>query len=165
ASSLPRRCNTMASQIRKRLASPALVTARKSGAAKRGKTAANRSTAPANVDPAAAGFDPRRLERITTHLSKSYVDPGKIAGCQTLVARRGYVAYYKALGLMDRERNKPMRDDTIFRIYSMTKPITAVALMQLYERGLFQLNDPVHRVIPEWRNLKEYVGGEGATME
>src|SRR5436190_8430273 len=124
----------MASQIRKRLASPALVTARKSGAAKRlGKTAANRSI---SVDPTAAGFDPRRLERITAHLSKSYVDPGKIAGCQTLVARRGHVAYHKALGLMDRERNKSMRDDTIFRLYSMTKPITAVALMQLYEQGL-----------------------------
>jgi CubicO group peptidase (beta-lactamase class C family) len=117
------------------------------------------------LSPTRAGFDANRLERITAHLNKNYIDTGKIAGCQTLVARRGHVAYRKALGLMDRERNKSMRDDTIFRIYSMTKPITAVALMQLYEQGMFQLNDPVHRVIPEWRNLKEYVSGEGVTME
>ena len=112
-----------------------------------------------------AGFHSDRIERITTHLGKNYIDTGKIAGCQVLVARRGQLAYYKSLGSMDRERGKPMREDTIFRIYSMTKPITAVALMQLYERGLFQLNDPVHRVIPEWRNLEEYVGGEGAQMQ
>jgi len=112
-----------------------------------------------------AGFSAERIERIAAHLNKNYIDSGKIAGCQVLVARRGQLAYYKSLGLMDRERGKPMREDTIFRIYSMTKPITAVALMQLYERGLFQLNDPVHRVIPEWRSLEEYVSGEGALME
>jgi len=112
-----------------------------------------------------AGFSAERLERITAHLNQNYVEPGKIAGCQVLVARRGHVAYYKSLGSMDRERGKPMREDTIFRIYSMTKPITAVALMQLYERGLFQLNDPVHRVIPEWRSLEEYVSGDGTVME
>ena len=60
------------------------------------------------------------------------------------------MAYQRSLGLMDRERNIPMADDTIFRIYSMTKPIASVALMQLYERGMFQLLDPVHRYIPEW---------------
>src|SRR5262245_60103612 len=108
-------------------------------------------------DPSAAGFDAVRLERITLHLTRGYIEPKKIAGCQALVARRGRLAYFKSFGLMDRERNKPMRDDAIFRIYSMTKPITSIALMQLYERGLFQLNDPVHRVIPEWRHLHEYV--------
>jgi CubicO group peptidase (beta-lactamase class C family) len=118
-----------------------------------------------NPIPSAAGFDSARLERITSHLNKNYIDSGKISGCQALVARRGHIAYFKSFGLMDRERAKPMRDDAIFRIYSMTKPITSIALMQLYEQGLFQLNDPVHRVIPEWRNLKEYVGGEGVTIE
>jgi CubicO group peptidase (beta-lactamase class C family) len=118
-----------------------------------------------NLDPTSAGFDAARLERITAHLNKNYIDTGKISGCQALVARRGQVAYFKSFGLMDRERAKPMRDDAIFRIYSMTKPITSIALMQLYEQGLFQLNDPVHRVIPEWRNLKEYVSGEGVLME
>ena len=66
---------------------------------------------------------------------------------------------------MDRERGKPMADDTIFRIYSMTKPITSVALMTLYEQGYFQLNDPVHRVIPEWRDQRVWVSGEGDEME
>ena len=67
------------------------------------------------------------------------------------MVRGGHVAYQRSLGLMDRERAIPMADDTIFRIYSMTKPIASVALMQLYERGSFQLLDPVHRYIPEWR--------------
>ena len=59
---------------------------------------------------------------------------------------------------MDLEREKPVEDDTIFRIYSMTKPITSIALMQLYERGLFQLNDPVHRVIPRWQGILFLIG-------
>ena len=62
------------------------------------------------------GLSAERLERITTHLEKNYVEPGKIAGCQTLVVRHGQVAYFTSLGLMDRERNEPMREDTIFRI-------------------------------------------------
>lgn len=107
-----------------------------------------------DVNPQAAGFDPSRLERITDHLMKRYIESEKIAGCQALVARGGHVAYFRSLGLMDRERNKPMADDTIFRIYSMTKPIASVALMTLYEQGHFQLADPVHRFIPEWRDLK-----------
>src|SRR6266496_5781097 len=57
-------------------------------------------------------------------------------------------------GLADREHGTPMRDDTIFRIYSMTKPIVSVALMQLYERGLMQIDDPVERYIPSWKNLR-----------
>jgi CubicO group peptidase (beta-lactamase class C family) len=118
-----------------------------------------------NIDPNAAGFDAQRLNRITDHLQKNYIDAQKIVGCQALVSRRGQLAYFKSFGLQDRERNSPMRDDAIFRIYSMTKPITSIALMQLYERGLFQLNDPVHRVIPEWRGLKEYVSGEGDNLQ
>ena len=112
-----------------------------------------------------AGFDEARLGRITDHLVQHYVDPGKIAGCQVAVARHGHLAYYASLGSRDLERGLPMADDTIFRIYSMSKPITSVALMQLYERGMFQLNDPVHRVIPAWRDLKVYVGGEGERIE
>src|SRR3712207_2130681 len=115
--------------------------------------------------PIEAGLDAARLDRITEHLEKNYIAPGKIAGCQTLVARHGHVAYFESLGSMDLERNKPMREDAIFRIYSMTKPITSVALMTLYERGLFQLNDPVHRAIPEWRDQQVWVSGEGAGME
>ena len=117
------------------------------------------------VAPKDAGFCPERLEQITGHLSRNYIEPGKIAGCQVLVARHGHVAYFRSLGHMDRERKRPMADDTIFRIFSMTKPITSVALMSLYEQGYFQLNDPVHRVIPEWRDLRVYVSGEGEAME
>jgi CubicO group peptidase (beta-lactamase class C family) len=111
-----------------------------------------------------AGLDTARLERITEHLERNYIRPGKIVGCQTLVARHGHVAYLSSLGEMDRERGTPMREDTIFRIYSMTKPITSVALMTLYERGLFQLNDPVSRVLPEWRDQRVWVSGEGEQM-
>ena len=99
-------------------------------------------------------MDGGRLERIEEHLRSRYIEPGKIAGCQTAVVRHGQLAYFSSLGMMDRERAKPVTEDTIWRIYSMTKPITGVALMTLYERGHFQLNDPVHRFIPEWRNLK-----------
>jgi CubicO group peptidase (beta-lactamase class C family) len=106
------------------------------------------------IDPDGAGFDVQRLERITDHLTRRYIEPQKIAGCQTLVARHGEVGYFSSLGSMDLERDKPVTDDTIWRIYSMTKPITGVALMTLYERGHFQLDDPIHRFIPEWRDLK-----------
>ena len=105
-------------------------------------------------DPEAAGFDPSRLTRIDEHLRSRYIEPGKIAGCQVLVSRAGRLAHAITLGLADRERDVPVADDTIWRIYSMTKPITGVALLSLYERGLFQLDDPVHRFLPEFRGLQ-----------
>jgi CubicO group peptidase (beta-lactamase class C family) len=106
------------------------------------------------VDPDGAGLDAAQLERIGEHLRTRYIEPGKIAGCQVTVARHGTVGYFESFGMMDRERERPMAEDTIFRLYSMTKPITGVALMKLYEAGHFQLGDPVHRWIPEWRDLK-----------
>jgi CubicO group peptidase (beta-lactamase class C family) len=106
------------------------------------------------VNPAGAGLDERRLERVTEHLQDRYVDAGRIAGCQVAVARHGQVGYFRSLGSRDLERSLPVEEDTIWRIYSMTKPITGVALMSLYERGLFQLSDPVTRFIPQWRDLK-----------
>jgi CubicO group peptidase (beta-lactamase class C family) len=106
------------------------------------------------VDPAGAGLAERQLDRITDHLQHQYVDAGRIAGCQVAVARHGQLGYFGSFGCRDAERNLPVEDDTIWRIYSMTKPITGVALMSLYERGLFQLADPVTRFIPEWRDLK-----------
>jgi CubicO group peptidase (beta-lactamase class C family) len=112
------------------------------------------AVATAPVDPGAAGMDAARLERITDHFTRHYIEPGKLAGCQTLVVRRGHLAYFRSLGGLEIERVRPVADDTIWRIYSMTKPITSVALMTLYERGHFQLLDPVHRFIPAWRNLK-----------
>jgi len=110
------------------------------------------------------GLDATRLERISDHLERNYIGPQKIMGCQIAVARHGHAAYNKSFGSMDLERAKPMADDAIFRIYSMTKPITSVALMSLYEKGYFQLNDPVSRYVPSWKNHRVWVSGEGATM-
>src|SRR5215831_781773 len=115
--------------------------------------------------PKRAGFAKKRLERITAHLERNYIESGKIAGCQVAVARHGHVAYFRSLGTMDLTSARPLPNDAIFRIYSMTKPITSIALMQLYERGLFQLNDPVHRLIPSWKNHRVYVSGQGENME
>ena len=110
------------------------------------------------------GLDAGRLERITDHIERNYIGPQKIAGCQIAVSRHGHQAYLKSFGSMDLERSKPMMDDAIFRIYSMTKPITSIALMTLYEKGYFQLNDPVSRFVPSWKNHRVWVSGEGDSM-
>jgi CubicO group peptidase (beta-lactamase class C family) len=117
-----------------------------------------------NVDAAGAGFQEEKLARIGVHLRENYVEPGKIPGCQVLVSRHGIPAYFESMGLMDRERGKAMRDDTIFRIYSMTKPITSVALMMLWEEGRFQLTDPIHRFIPSWRDQRVWQKGADGEM-
>lgn len=106
-----------------------------------------------------AGLSLDRLARIEDHLERQYLQKDKLPGTLTLVARRGKVAYLKAQGLMDVERNKPVARDTLFRIYSMTKPITSIAMMQLYEQGYFLLSDPVHKYIPSWKNLRVYQSG------
>ena len=111
------------------------------------------------VKPEAVGLSSSQLALIDRHLTQRYIDSTKIAGALTLVARKGEIAHFSPLGLMDLKRAKPMARDTIFRIYSMSKPITSVALMMLYEQGHFQLNDPVHKFIPEWRNLGVYAAG------
>ena len=112
------------------------------------------------TNPEEVGLLGDRLTRIESHLQDRYLTPKKIAGALTLVARRGKVAYLSPVGMMDVEREKPMAGDTIFRIYSMTKPIATVALMMLYEHSHFQLGDQVYKYIPEWRNLEVYVSGE-----
>lgn len=117
------------------------------------------------TSPRSAGFSPVRLERVAAHLERNYLEPGKIAGCQVLVARHGIPAFARSFGYMDRERQRPMRDDTIFRIYSMTKPITSVALMQLFEEARFMLNDPVARFLPGWEAQRVWVSGDGDEME
>ncbi|MEH6355357.1 MAG: serine hydrolase domain-containing protein [Marinobacter sp.] len=106
-----------------------------------------------------AGLSADQLRNIERHLDRRYIQPGKLPGTLTLVARRGEIAYVKAQGLMDVARNKPVCRDTVFRIYSMTKPITSIAMMQLYEQGRFLLDDPVHKYIPTWKNLRVYKSG------
>jgi len=110
------------------------------------------------VNPETVGLSSSRLSRIGGHL-KRYVDAGKIAGTLTLIARRGQIAYLEPLGHLEIERRRPVTPDSIWRIYSMTKPITSVGLMMLYEEGRFQLDDPVHRFIPSWQNQRVFVGG------
>jgi CubicO group peptidase (beta-lactamase class C family) len=106
------------------------------------------------VDAEAAGFDPDRLARVDDHLRRRYVEPGKIAGCEVAIWRRGQLAHRSSLGDRDRERATPVADDTIWRLYSMTKPVTGVALLGLLEQGLFRLSDPVERFVPELAGLK-----------
>lgn len=105
------------------------------------------------------GLNAGQLARIEQHLASRYIDQGKLAGTLTAVWRRGELAYLKPQGQRDLASGAPMTEDTIFRIYSMSKPITSVALMMLYERGVFQLGDPVHRWIPEWAEQRVYVSG------
>ena len=85
------------------------------------------------------------------------IDDKRIAGAVTLVIRHGHVAWFKSQGMMDREAGKPMRPDAMFRICSMTKPITSVAVMMLYEEGRFLLDDPVSKYLPEFKNPKVLV--------
>jgi CubicO group peptidase (beta-lactamase class C family) len=109
--------------------------------------------------PNELGFHPDRLARIDRFLAEKYVTPGKLPGTLTMVARHGDIAHLGMTGHADVERGVAMAQDTIFRIYSMTKPVTSVALMMLVEEGRIALEDPVHRYIPEWKNLGVFVAG------
>ncbi len=117
--------------------------------------------------PEAEGFSPERLERIGTAVQHG-IDEKRIAGAVTLVMRHGNVVWFKGQGMMDREGGKAMPTDALFRICSMTKPITSVAVMMLYEEGKFLLDDPVSKYLPEFKNSKVLVkppsGGEPYTI-
>jgi CubicO group peptidase (beta-lactamase class C family) len=112
----------------------------------------------ASTSPGMGTVHPRNLGYLDEHLQR-YISSGRLAGALTVVYHKGQIAYWRALGFRDRERGKPITDDTIFRVYSMTKPIASVALMQLYERGLVQLDDPVYQFIPAWEQLRVYQSG------
>ena len=105
--------------------------------------------------PAKVGFSPEHLERIRPML-QDYVDKENLPGFLTVIARRGKIVHFETVGMRDIENEKPVEPDTIFRIYSMSKPITSVAVMMLYEEGHFQLDTPVSRFIPEFGNMKVY---------
>jgi CubicO group peptidase (beta-lactamase class C family) len=104
-------------------------------------------------DPKLLGFDPQRLARIGDVMQR-YVDAGKLPGFVTLVARRGEIAYLNTCGWRDVATQRPMQTDTIFRIFSMTKPIASVALLMLYEQGLVNLHDPLSNYLPEFAAAK-----------
>lgn len=99
------------------------------------------------------GLSAERLRRVHA-LVQRYIDKGEIAGAVSLVARRGEVAYFESQGVMDLEGRKPMQKDTIFRLASMTKPVTSLAVMMLHEEGRFLLDDPVSKFLPEFKSLK-----------
>ena len=109
------------------------------------------------VDPALVGLSPARLERLDAGMQRM-VDEGKVAGVVSLLARKGHVVFVDAAGVQNIETGTPMSTDTIFQIYSMTKPVTGVAMMMLYEEGKWRLNDPVSRYIPQFEDLQVHVG-------
>ena len=104
-------------------------------------------------DPDSQGISKDRIERIS-ELSKSYIDNNKVANVTTIVNRNGNIIYYKAFGQRGADDKRKIKKDDLYRIYSMTKPIVSVAIMQLYEKGLFHLNDPIQNFLPEFKNLK-----------
>lgn len=110
------------------------------------------------ASPRSVGLSQERLERITALMQK-HVEDGLLAGAVALVARDGKVAYLKSVGMQDKERGVEMKPDAIFRIASMTKPITSVAVMMLYEEGRFRLSDPVSKYLPEFKNMKVLAAG------
>jgi CubicO group peptidase (beta-lactamase class C family) len=111
------------------------------------------STGLPTAKPEQAGMSSERLARIRTAMQR-YVDKGLVPGVVTLVARRGQVVHFDAVGYRDAETKAPMTTDTIFRIASMTKPIASVALMMLYEEGHFLLGDPIAKFLPDFANMK-----------
>jgi CubicO group peptidase (beta-lactamase class C family) len=103
--------------------------------------------------PEEVGISSERLKRVG-EMVRRHMEAGNIAGAVTLVARRGKVAHFEAEGFVDLESKKPMTTDAIFRLASMSKPITAVATLMLIEEGKLRLNDPLSRFIPEFKNIK-----------
>ena len=114
--------------------------------------------APQRAAPGTVGMSAERLARLTD-LMQSYVDAGELAGAVTMVARHDRVVFHEAVGTLDLETGATVEPDSLFRIYSMSKPIVSMAAMILYEEGRFQLNDPVADYIPELADLKVLVGG------
>src|SRR6202048_3741163 len=115
--------------------------------------------APPPPPPESAGMSKAAFDRLEEHLKRRYIDAGRFPGTQFLVYRRGKIVHSAVQGFADSERNALMKDDTIFRIYSMTKPITSVAFMMLVEEGRVALDEPVVKYIPEWKNLGVFVAG------
>ncbi|HYK27313.1 MAG TPA: serine hydrolase domain-containing protein [Streptosporangiaceae bacterium] len=110
------------------------------------------------VDPAEVGLDPQRLERLD-RLFARYVDEQKLAGWLVTIARHGKLAHVRAYGQRDVEAGLPVEPDTLWRIYSMTKPITSVAAMMLFEEGGFELTDPVAKYIPSFADMRVFAAG------
>jgi len=111
------------------------------------------------TSPESAGMSKTAFDRIERHLHERYIEAGRFPGAQLVVYRRGQLVHHSRQGFADIERKIPVKDDTIFRIYSMTKPITSIAFMMLVEEGRIALDEPVHKYIPEWKNLGVFQAG------
>ena len=116
------------------------------------------------VTPESAGMSSERLDRIRPAF-EAYVTDGKLSGVITVVARDGQVVHFEASGYQDVEAGEPMTEDTLFRMYSMTKPIASAALMMLWEEGHFLLSTPLAAILPEFADTQVYVSGDGDDME
>jgi len=116
------------------------------------------------VSPDQVGLSAARLARISGWM-KGWVDSGKLPGLLVAIMRKGELAFAETYGKADVERNKPVRPDTIYRIYSMTKPLTSTAIMMLYEEGRFQLDYPISKFIPAFANPRLYVGGARGKLD
>jgi CubicO group peptidase (beta-lactamase class C family) len=112
----------------------------------------------AEADPAEVGLDPERLDRLDRHYQR-YVDDGRLPGWLITVSRRGRLAHVSCYGSRDLEAGLPVETSTLWRIFSMTKPVTSVAAMMLYEEGAFELTDPVSAFIPSFADVRVYSGG------
>src|SRR3954468_2306491 len=110
------------------------------------------------TDPAELGLDADRLRRIDRHFER-YVEDGRLPGYLPVVARDGRIAHVASAGRRDLEPGAPVELDTLWRIYSMTKPVTTVAAMMLWEEGAFELRDPVERYIPSFADARVYLRG------
>ena len=131
------------------------------------------ATRPAGADtgpltataPEAVGFDSQRLRLFDDYMAKVVAD-GRVAGMSVMTLRHGKVVEFKTWGQASIAANKPMQKDTIFRIYSMSKPITGVAMMTLFEQGKWRLDDPVTRFVPEFKDLRvvKSIGADGALV-
>ena len=116
------------------------------------------------VNPSRVGLCEERLERVSEWLEQQ-IDSQRLAGASVLIARHGDIAYLRSAGQADVEQAKPFNEDTLVRIFSMTKPITSVAAMMLYEQGCFQLDDPVAKYLPEFAQTPVWKGGKHALQE
>jgi CubicO group peptidase (beta-lactamase class C family) len=116
------------------------------------------------VRPESVGIDSNRLKHVSQWL-EDQVAQDRVAGASTLISRRGSVAYFETTGFADHARARPFEKDTVVRLYSMTKPVTTVAAMMLYEQGCFHLDDPVSKFIPEFEATRVWAGGNAGIDE
>ena len=115
-----------------------------------------------NATTSQNGFSPGHLQRLSD-MNRRYINDKQVPGIVTLVARDGEIVHFEAHGVMGLDNKEPIRKDTLFRIYSMTKPVTAVAAMILFEEGRFHMTDPVARHLPEFADQKLLVDGKLVT--